>query len=702
MLLINKLTNNSIGTQLFATVTIGVFVLLISAIYASTWVSNQQVRQLLIKQAKHATLNLAKNSRLALIYDSPENAKRGISSTLDTPGIVSLFIYRPDLSVFYQSSTIRDIDTSGIKLSKKPIQKVRILYEDKSNWYFFSAVIINDNKDSIDNQLYSETLSKTQQLIGYVVVISSKETLETISNGILLSVSVIASIISLLLLLALQIIISRITRPLHDISEVMKKAQKGEYLPHTSKRGPLEVQYITSTYNRMISALEERDEVLRQQNSQLEKQAMHDHLTGLTNRIGFEKHLNAALQECKKTNAKHILFYMDLDKFKIVNDSCGHNAGDDLLKAVCKIFEEHVRKDSDILARVGGDEFSIILKNCSLKKAEAIGNDICQSIEQYRFHWDDSTFSIGVSIGIVQIDGTACNLHEVISRADNACYIAKEHGRGQIHILKTNDRDLKILSGETQIASEIVDHLDNNKFTLYCQPIQNLENNSKKQLEILLRMTDKNGGNISPDKFISSAERYDLITRIDQWVIKNTFRELSNNTRFLNTIENCTININGNSLKDEAFFTYIEDQLIEFEIPGHKICFEITEATTLNNTIQANSFINHIHQLGCTISLDDFICNSSSFSHIKNIRIDYLKIHGDFFKDITNNPVNREMAKSINEISHILNIKTIAEHIEDNASLNEAIAIGIDYAQGIEIDKPEPLTDFIRCTNQSL
>jgi len=704
MLLIKKLINNSIGSQLFITVAIGIFVLLISAIYSSTWISNQQVRQLLIKQGKHATLNLSRNSRLALIYDSPENAKQAIESTLSTSGIISLIIYKADFSIFYQSSP-NNSDLNTIDLAKiknintlNPKSKSHIFYEDKNKWYFLSPVVIGHEKSSIDNQLYNETTVNEKQLIGYAVVISSKEKLKNIHNGILFSISIIASIISILLLLALQTIIKRITKPLHDISEVMKKSQEGKYFPHTPNKGPLEVQYITNAYNRMIASLKERDEVLRHQNIRLEKQAMHDHLTGLINRTGFELSLNQAIEECRNLNTKHALFYMDLDKFKIVNDSCGHNAGDDLLKAVCEIFERHTRKDSDVLARVGGDEFSLILKNCSIEKAESIGNDICKAVEQYRFHWENNSYSIGVSIGIVQINNHTANLRDIISKADSACYIAKEHGRGRVHTIHTDDRELRIITGETQIASEIVDHLDNDKFVLFCQPITNLHNSSKNQFEILLRMTDKNGDNISPDKFISSAERYDLMTRIDQWVIKNTFKILSENLIFLETLSSCTININGNSLKDEPFLKYIEKQLKQFKIPTSKICFEITETTTLSNTTQANLFIQHVHQLGCSVALDDFVCNSSSFSHIKNIKIDYLKIHGDFFKNITHNPVNRAMANSINEIAHILNIKTIAEHIEDNNSLNEAISIGIDYAQGIYIDKPIPLIDF--CLNK--
>jgi len=693
---INKLINtSSIRSQLFITVAVGIIILLFSAIYASTWVSNQQVRQVLIKQGMQATSNLADNSSLALLYDSPENAGAAIRSTLAFSGVTAVNIYKADKTLFYTSDKNTEYnlikETVNTLTDNKPI----ILYEDKNSWHFLTPVIVTNN-NSIDEQLFRSEVSRDPQTIGYVILISSKARLEVISKGILLSNLMIASVIGLLLLLALHKTINRLTQPLYAISEVMRKTEQEEYVPHINSSGPLEVHHIAKAYNHMINAMSERDEALRKQNIHLENQAIHDHLTGLINRIGFEQALEAAMEECKTLNTHHALCYMDLDKFKIVNDSCGHNAGDELLQHISKIFTLHIRKESDTLARVGGDEFALILKNCSINKAMSIGESICKEIENYRFIWDGRTFSVGVSIGITQLSHNTGSLREVISRADSACYIAKENGRGQVHVTEMGDDELANLSGETQIASQIIDHLENNKFQLYCQIIQPLKPNmeNKVQCEILLRMRDNNGKSIPPDKFISSAERYDLMTRIDRWVISHTLEQLACNENLIDKIDICTININASSLGDEQFFDFLKEQFNKLSVKPETICFELTETTTLSNTIKANLFIHNVHKLGCRIALDDFVSNSSSFSHIKNMDIDYLKIHGDFFKNIKNNPVNLAMAKSINEIAHILDIETIAEHIEDHDSLNEVKAIGIDHAQGYLISEPLPLNEI--------
>jgi len=697
MKLISKLINtSSIGSQLSVTVAFGIVILLFSTIYASTWVSNQQLRQLLIKQGRQATSSLSENSKLALLYDSPENANMAINATLAFPGVTGIAIYKADNSLLYRSNESINTKFSNELFNAKN-NSSQVLFENNKHWQFASAVLIKNQDDSINEQLFSSQLSAKEKLIGYVLVVSSKDKLKSMRNGILLINSIVITIIGLLLLLTLHKTIKRLTKPLNAISDVMKKTEQGKYVPHISHDGPLEVHHIADTYNRMIKTLEERDETLRKQNIDLESQAMHDHLTGLVNRIGFEQSLKLAIEECKTLNKNHALCYMDLDKFKIVNDSCGHNAGDELLQNISKIFSKHIRKDFDTLARVGGDEFAIILKNCSIEKAESIGNEICAEIENYRFNWEGNTFSIGVSIGVIPMDKNIGTLRDAVSLADSACYIAKENGRGQAHVIKSDDADLLNLSGETQIASEIVDHLDNNKFDLYCQTIKNLKqkDNNKHQYEILLRMKNKDGKSISSDKFISSAERYDLMSRIDRWVISQTFKSLSSQENFISFIESCTINISASSIKDEHFLHFIKEQLEKHKINPTLICFEITEATSLSITNRTNDFIKQIHAIGCKIALDDFVCNSASFSHLKTMNINYLKIQGDFFKDIINNPVNHEMARSINEIAHILNIKTIAEHIEDEESLEEVLAIGIDYAQGNIISEPRPFHDLL-------
>ncbi len=683
----------------------GIIILLVSLILASTWVTDQQVRKVLIEQGKQATLNLSRNSTLALLYDSTENAEMAIQATLSFPGVRAVHIYRADADLFYSSEANLQNDSLNTRMNTRInltsiniTDKPQIFNEDDNHWHFLAPVLIEPDNPSLQEQLFNILPGEAEKTIGYVLVTSSKESLKTIGNDILLSNAIIALIIGFLLILVSQRAIKRLTQPLYLISDVMKKTEQGEYAPHIDAKGTLEVHHIAEAYNRMISALAERDEKLREQNTHLEKQAVHDHLTGLINRIGFEQALKLAIGECKTMETQHALCYMDLDKFKIVNDSCGHNAGDELLQNVSKIFKQHIRKDSDSLARVGGDEFALILKNCSIEKAQTIGESICKDIENYRFHWNGNVFSIGVSIGITQLDNTAASLRDVISKVDSACYIAKERGRGQIHVIHPDDEDLKNLGRETKIANKIIDYLENNKFEIFCQPIKHLsnKNSESQQYEILLRMKDEDGRNIPPGKFISSAERYNLITRLDHWVLSQTLMQLSNNSHFIHTPGMCTINISADSLNDDTFSHFINQQLNDKNINPGLICFEINEIAAISNISNTINFVQNIHKLGCRVMLDNFLSSSSSFSHIKNMNIDYLKINGDLFKDFTHNPISHAMVKSINEIAHILNIETIAEHIETDESLKEATSMGIDYAQGYIIGRPAPLIDTIR------
>jgi len=459
----NIINSTSIRPQLFITVAIGITFLLVALIFASTWVSDRQVREVLIEQGKQATVNLSENSSLALLYDSPDNVKTAVQSARAFPGVKHINIYRADESLFYCSEmpdvnmmheTTVETEASNIKHNSDadgmldealnlehitPSAEPQIINEDEHHWKFFTPVSIRADNQQIQDQIFGSTLKKEQQVIGYVVITSSKDSLKNISRGILLSNALIALFIGLLILLALQKTIKRLTQPLYAISSIMQKAEQGEYTRHINTAGPIEVHHIANAFNRMIGALSERDETLRKQNLRLEKQANHDHLTGLMNRIGFEQSLTLAIHESNSLQANHALCYMDLDKFKVVNDSCGHNAGDELLNILSGIFKRHTRKDSDSLARVGGDEFALILKNCTLEKARSICENICQDVADYRFKCKGQTFTVGVSIGIVQIDESTDTVANLVSQADQACYIAKEKGRGQVIIMDVED-----------------------------------------------------------------------------------------------------------------------------------------------------------------------------------------------------------------------------------------------------------------------
>ena len=443
----NIISRTTIQTQLFFTVASGIVLLLIALVLASIWVSDQQVRKVLIEQGMQVTSNLARSTSLALLYDSPNNVKDAIKSTLAFPGVVSADIYKPDRSLFYCSVVDGTHEVKHERHGKNFINVSAaegIIDEDESNWYFFAPVSVESDDQSMQDELFVSQSSKKENLIGYVFITISKESLNAIDRGILLSNSVIVFVIGLLLLFALKKIIIRLTKPLYSISSVMKNAEQGVYASHVDVDGPEEFRHIAGAYNRMIGVLADRDEILRKQNVRLEKQAIHDHLTGLMNRIGFERSLELAIEESEISESHHALCYMDLDKFKIVNDSCGHNAGDDLLKNICKIFNKHIREDSDVLARVGGDEFSLILKNCSLEKARDICVEICKDVSDYRFVCNEQVFSVGVSIGVALLDAKAGAIHDIVSKADNACYVAKEKGRGQVYV-DSDDEQADIL-----------------------------------------------------------------------------------------------------------------------------------------------------------------------------------------------------------------------------------------------------------------
>ncbi len=706
MKLLKRFINlRSIRPQLFITVVLGILTLLIALIFASTWISNQHVRNLLIKQGKQVTLTLAKKSTLALLYDSPENADTIIRSTLEFPGITHILIYRSDKSIFYTSS-------DNINISENEKQRIsieilnpkttltsasKILNETKNTWKFIAPVLLQQNSQEMEEEIFNTSLTKAEKIIGYVIVISSKNSLHTISNGILISNSLIALFIGLLLIFILQKTIKRLTQPLYNISNIMKSTEEGNFSTSLNISGPSEIQTIIRSYNRMINALSDRDKKLKQQNISLEKQATRDHLTKIFNRIGFEQKLLEALEESKAQQTEHVLCYMDLDKFKIVNDSCGHNAGDKLLKNISDIFSQHIRKGSDILARVGGDEFALILKNCSIEKANFIGTDICNSINQYRFNWEGKVFSVGVSIGIAAITKSSGDIQKIISRADSACYVAKEKGRGQVHVFHSNDKDLQAHDGATQIASMISDSLDNDKFSLFYQPIQPLINSNKRtHFEVLLRMQDDNGKDIPPYKFLSSAERYDMLLDIDRWVISKTLEQLSELNNKTNRLNICSINISKQSIHDEHLISFIKEKIDIYKIHPQHICFDISETAAINNPTQTREFINNVRAIGCLIALDDFISGSVSFAYIKDTEIDFLKIDGKYFKDLSKQPINHAMIRSITEVAQILNIKTLAKNIEDKQALHDLQKIGIDYVQGFAIAKPMPFTELVR------
>lgn len=424
-------------------------------------------------------------------------------------------------------------------------------------------------------------------------------------------------------------------------------------------------------------------------------QASHDSLTGLLNRREFENRLEQAIENCRSEGNRHALCYMDLDNFKVVNDTCGHIAGDELLKQLTIKFRMELR-EADTLARLGGDEFGILLEGCSIENAYDLAESIRKISENFRFVWDNTFFRIGVSIGLVPLSRTSGSLTDIMTAADSACYVAKEQGRNRIHIYQYNDEAVAERHGQMQWVNRIQNVLEENRFRLYFQPIERLnklpDDDGRMHGEVLIRMLDENNTIVSPGAFISSAERYLLMPAIDRWVVSNTFRLLTlNDKRAEQYIDTCCINLSGQSLSDERFMDFLFSEISSSGVTPQLLCFEITETAVIANLCTTSKFISRLRGIGCRLALDDFGVGLSSFGYLKNLPVDYLKLDGCFVQNMISDNIDFAMVEAINQIGHTLKIKTIAEYVENRETLQAVRDIGIDYAQGYYISKPVPI-----------
>jgi len=431
----------------------------------------------------------------------------------------------------------------------------------------------------------------------------------------------------------------------------------------------------------------------RELNRRLSYHASHDILTGLVNRREFENRLERALRSAKADEASYAVCYMDIDQFKMVNDSCGHTAGDTLLGQLGAMLKSKIRW-RDTLARLGGDEFGLLLESCTLEEAMETAESLRQTISDFKFSWDDRTFRLGVSIGLVPVTRDNDDITSILSAADSACAAAKDAGRNRIHCFQENDIELMRRRREMQWAARINNALEENRFELFRQYIQPLgEGAHGDHFEMLLRMRDSNGALISPEVFISAAEHYNITPAIDRWVIEHALSWLVSNPEERARLAMCSINLSGQSLGDEQFLPFVIDQFKSRDLDASCICFEITETAAIASYSQANRFINSLKELGCKFALDDFGTGLSSFGYLKHFPVDYLKIDGSFVKGILHDPIDREMVRSINEIGHLTGKKTIAEFAE-NAEIIEMLRdMGIDYAQGYGVAEPRRICE---------
>jgi diguanylate cyclase (GGDEF)-like protein/PAS domain S-box-containing protein len=428
---------------------------------------------------------------------------------------------------------------------------------------------------------------------------------------------------------------------------------------------------------------------------QLAFHASHDALTGLINRREFEHRLERVLETARSEDVEHALCYLDLDQFKVINDTCGHVAGDELLHQISELLNERVRK-RDTLARLGGDEFGVLLEHCSLKQARRVANTVRKAIEGLQFLWEDKSFSVGVSIGLVPITKGSDSLTSILKRADSACYAAKDKGRNRIHVYREDDAELARRHGEMQWVARIQRGLEEDRLHLDLQPIAPVTGKGMDGgfYELLLRMEDDKGRIVSPSAFLAAAERYDLSTKLDRLVTVTIFAWLNSHPEHLDRLALISINLSGHSLGDKEFLEFVTRQLDVTGIPPEKVCFEITETTAIANLARATHFMNVLKQRGCRFALDDFGSGLSSFAYLKNLPVDFLKIDGVFVKHIVDNSIDFAMVKSINEISHVMGKQTIAEFVESEAILEKLQEIGVDYAQGYHIGRPRPLEEM--------
>jgi len=437
----------------------------------------------------------------------------------------------------------------------------------------------------------------------------------------------------------------------------------------------------------------------RQYIDTLSWQASHDALTGLANRREFEHRLEGALARLEGQPGQHALMFLDLDQFKVVNDTCGHAAGDQLLRQVCVLLQEHLR-EGDTLARLGGDEFGILLENCPAAPAARIAELLRMTVQDLHFVWDGRNFNIGVSIGLVSLAHARVTLAEALRSADMACYMAKEKGRNRVQVYQPDDTEMSLRFGEMAWVQRIHQALEEERFCLFYQRIAPVAARDEQgaHLELLLRLRDEDNVLVPPARFIPAAERYGLMPLIDRWVVSHALSILAQRqvTADSDPIATCAINLSGPTFGDQAFLGFLREQLATHRVEPQQLCFEITETSAIANLGSAMHFIRELKALGCRFSLDDFGAGMSSFAYLKHLPVDYLKIDGGFVKDMLDDPIDRAMVESINQIGHVMGKLTIAEFVESPEILQALTEIGVDFAQGYAIAHPMPFDRHVR------
>lgn len=588
------------------------------------------------------------------------------------------------------------------KFTKNNLTELRLKNGTIFNSPIYRSVVEIDDFTSLYDVERAFTAPTAELEIGDVYVELSNLSLQNLKQDLITKMLMI-SLFGLILSALIAWWIGRnITKPIQEIAYAVNKVGEGMFAHTIIENSSGELKTLQKGFNSMATSLKNAYEIMQDKindaTSMLTHQAQHDDLTGLINRREFEVRLERSLKSVHEYGAQHVLCYLDLDQFKLVNDTCGHSAGDELLRQVSVLLANRMR-DRDTLARLGGDEFGLLLENCSLADANQITNTLLKLVQDYRFIHEDKIFNIGVSIGLVVINSNFQNVSDIVHAADMACYSAKNAGRNQSFLFSSGDLEVKQRRSAVEAISDITDEIDDEQFMLYCQPIVPLSSSESQQhhYEVLIRKISFDGNILLPVTFIPSAERYLLMPNIDRWVIKNTFatyRELLNKSN-----EKCnyvfSINLSGTSLGDKSLLGYIREQFVIYAIPPESICFEITETAAIVNLKNTIHLFSALRKLGCSFALDDFGSGMSSFMYLKNFEVDYLKIDGSFVKDMHSNKIDHAMVRSIHSVAEAMNIKTVAEFVENKAILKELKNIGVHYGQGLYLGEPMPIKKLI-------
>jgi diguanylate cyclase (GGDEF)-like protein len=539
------------------------------------------------------------------------------------------------------------------------------------------------------------------RLLGYVFVAIDKASLiEDHRQAFIKNVGYIT--LALILCSILVSWVSRsISQPIRDMTSALKRFVIGSQQVSQGKNSLPEIKSLQTTINQISRDMQHVEADMRHRiqdaQAQLRYQARHDALTGLVNRQELERRLQQALQDVKQHRANHVFCYMDLDQFRVINDTCGHLAGDEMLRQISMILSQRIRAE-DTFARLGGDEFGLLLSYCQVEKAIEIAAQLRQMVETFRFMHEGRLFQTGISIGIVEITTTLKDVGEITRHADAACYVAKDNGRNQIHLFHPEDDVLLKRHVEMEWVLRINEAIEHNEFVLYCQGIFPLQ---QKELppfyEILIRKRDEHGGIIPPAEFLPSAERYHLMTKIDRWVIQHAFMALQPLFKMQSSVTPfiVSINLSGTSLGDAQLLPYIQNCFDTYDISPSHVCFEVTETSAITNTDNTIKLITELQKMGTRFMLDDFGSGMSSFSYLKHLPVNFLKMDGAYVKDITSNKVDLAMAQAIQSVAQSMEIQTIAEYVEDEATLDCLKDMGVAFAQGFYLNRPMPLSEAL-------